>query len=395
MNYHIDKELLKELADGCDSPQDIKKIMSALCDYSEDVLGRIEKNIMYSPNTLNVCQFISLLTECRNAGEYSELSSVYSRNDSHCNIFINADYEELKEIVGDNGQPEIYKGFYRSKNGTSEFEYTLRFNDRYLNIQKLISELANLYETENAVLFSPYMRKFFDVCISEEIPKNIKPDDISYEFEKNHIPAITNAVLLWNFSVTETELIKADAKIPYGQTVRYSYHFDKKKNTSCLILPKNNQTVIYGICTDEHGITITLDHEFEEFILVEYRNADIQNSKYKKMEAAGRLYSNFINKSCLAAKRILSECDIEYAIYPFRNHQGIKCEITQKLNEICRRYSYKYRPSLSGKLGSRKLRSVMLKFTFERNEQFKHDYINYVLDYLDYYYPEIEWVGGM
>ena len=31
----------------------------------------------------------------------------------------------------------------------------------------------------------------------------------------------------------------------------------------------------------------------------------------------------------------------------------------------------------------------------ERNEQFKHDYINYVLDYLDYYYPEIEWVGGM
>ena len=113
------------------------------------------------------------------------------------------------------------------------------------------------------------------------------------------------------------------------------------------------------------------------------------------MESAGRLYSNFTDKNCLAAKRILSQCDIEYAIYPFRDYQGIQCEITQKLNEICKRYSYKYRPSPSRQMSSRKLRRVMLKFTFERNEQFKHDYINYVLDYLDYYYPEIEWVGGM
>ena len=395
MNYHINKESLRELIDKYGFSPDIKKVMSDLCDYSEEVLDRMEKNILYSKAQLSACRFISLLMDCHNVEEYGELSSVYSMNTSNYNIFVNADYEELKEIIGDNGQPRIYKGFYRSKNDTFEFEYTLRFNDRYLKIQELIFDLANLYKTENAVLFSPYIRKFFDVCISEEIPKNIKPENISYEFEKNHIPVITDAVLLWNFSVTETELIRADAKIPYGQTVKYRYHFNSKKNSSCFILPKNNQTIIYGIDANENGIDISSDHEFEEFILFEYRDVDFQNSKYKKMESAGRLYSNFTDKNCLAAKRILSQCDIEYAIYPFRDYQGIQCEITQKLNEICKRYSYKYRPSPSRQMSSRKLRRVMLKFTFERNEQFKHDYINYVLDYLDYYYPEIEWVGGM
>ena len=45
-------------------------------------------------------------------------------------------------------------------------------------------------------------------------------------------------------------------------------------------------------------------------------------------------------------------------------------------------------------IGYKKLKQVKIKFYSEEYQSFYDDYINFVLLYLEYYYPEIEWVGG-
>lgn len=69
----------------------------------------------------------------------------------------------------------------------------------------------------------------------------------------------------------------------------------------------------------------------------------------------------------------------------------IICEISDGKGIPFLRYSIKYRNDMQIRM--RTLRESFLKFEFLQQFKYKNDYVNYVLSYLEYYYPEIEWIG--
>ena len=320
------------------------------------------------------------------------------KNSNPGKIFLDAEYSEICRILGDNlATPKICTGCYRKGNEKQEFKYHLKFDDSFLEMQDTLCRLSEIYEVDNAILYSPYIHKAVKVVFDEQIPE--KPEEISYQFNKNGIPVKENKFLLWNFRACETKIRKADARKPYGDTERYIYYFsskDQKSNRRIYAVPGNNQTLVFdaGFNMDEDGketTFIVIDREMESFILFEYFDIDSETVAKNKS-----LYCNMVERTDLLPSRIISEGDIELAIAPFRNISGRKCETAEsELTEKCRRYSAKYRGSSSSfSAGFKKIKTVYLKFSSKEKEKFFDDYINYVLEYLDHYYPETEWVGG-
>lgn len=409
MKYRIDEEHLAEIINNSEFIATsraaneafrmfLKNTIHGMCQYNQEILEEIEREILYSKSPCDIDAFNCALAPIRDKDAYGHIGlSVMSERSLLRNvIFLDAEYGEIKEISGDSQTEEkIYTGAYQIKNHEYSFKYKLKFDDSLLKMQDLAVRLADCYPVDNAVLFSPYIRKSFVTEILDNIPNDVKDKDIDFCFHQNNIPAILDAVLLWNLKITDTSLLKAVDRRPYGAELKYRHHFNRGKGGGwSYALPKNNQTIIYDIRFTDEGTDLILDHEMEEFIVVQYHPIDYESADIKKLNLLHRFFSNQLTKSSLGNKRILSKGDIMYAVSPFRDHGGIQCEVVEKLDKICTRYSCKYRNHLPDRIGYRKLKTINLRFTSETNLKFMDDYINYVLMYLEYYYPEIEWVGG-
>lgn len=414
MKYQIDRENLINIIDESNFIDKaeaneafkglLRKTVNALCEYNDEVMSAIERRVLEKNNESTIGDIVSSLvsfsdresvmglSEMRifpTKDEVRKLQDKYRRS----LVFINADFNELRSIVGDNQKDEtVYEGSYQLNNKMHIFKYKLVFDDTYLQMQDLVCALSDNYKMNNAIIFSPYIRKCFKIQPLEEIPEKAEPD---YRFEKNGIPAITDSVLLWNFRVFKTEIMKASDRVPYGEEIKYRYHFGKSRSGRLqYALPQNNQTIIYEITISENGIDLLTDHELDEFILFEYSEIDKESSDVKKLINVENFYSNYMLRNRLANRRIISEGDIEYAINPFRNGESCSCEIVPEMDRVCIRYSSKYRHRRSVRAGYKKIKKVNIKFSAVEHMRFLDDYINYVLTCLEYYYPEIEWVGG-
>ncbi len=409
MKYRIDEERLADIIDNSEFISDnraaneslrmlLKNTIHGMCQYNQEILEEIKREILYPKPPCAVGAFTCALVPLRDKDAYGHigLSVMSEQSLSRKIVFLDGEYDEIKEICGDNQtEKKIYTGSYRIKNQEYSFKYRLKFDNSLLKMQDLTVRLSACYPVGNAVLFSPYMRKSFVTEVLDQIPKNVEDKDIDFRFSQNKIPAVQDAVLLWNLKVTHTSLLKAADRRPYGAELKYRHHFDRGKGGRWpYALPMNNQTIIYDIRFTEEGTDLILDHEMEEFIVAEYHPVDFDSADIKKLNLSHKIFSNQITKSTLGNKRILSKGDIMYAVSPFKDYGGIQCEVAEKLDKICTRYSSKYRNHLSDRIGYRKLKTINLKFTSEIIPKFMDDYINYVLMYLEYYYPEIEWVGG-
>ena len=118
----------------------------------------------------------------------------------------------------------------------------------------------------------------------------------------------------------------------------------------------------------------------------------------KKLLSAKSLFSNSLTQSYngIRNRRIVSIADIEHAIAPFRTDDNwMNCEISNGKGQIVKRYSSQYKASWGELKNFTKISRQYLKFDSVNRIKFKEDYINYVIQCLDYFYPEIEWAGEL
>ncbi len=302
-------------------------------------------------------------------------------------VFINADYETIKKLAGDTGERKQYKGEYIKEGRSYNFQYYLKFNRCFVEMQELLYQYARQYCFVNPVVFSPYSFKAFDAIYDQELEN----ENLNFRFDENGLISSDEKDLFWNINIS-SENRTYDAKIPYGDSSRYIFEFKKgKKGNYLLPLPANNQTKIYDIDFLPDAVRLTTDHDMDFFTLLEPLEVDETSNIIKALISNGLLFSNKNFYNGILSSRIISEADIEHALAPFKSHFGISCHISSGEGRIVKRYAMKYRPDRS----DRKLFNTISReyISFQGNGEFLTDYINYVLEYLEYNYPEIEWVG--
>jgi len=399
--YNLDKEKLKGIIEESCFSEDSEKnkqirnafltFFAELSDYSEIVNNSIISRSAIPKIKGMISEVCVVLMDKSDGERFGDSIGLSRMADTSDVVFINADHNAIKEIVGDNEASKKYLGEYIKDGKVVSFEYRLRFNRSYVEKQELLYKYAQHYTIINPIIFSPYSFKAFDVIFDRELAE----EELDFLYQKNGLDVIgiDDRDLFWNIKVQE-ENKTYDAKIPYGDSNRYIFEFKKnKKGNYILPLPKNNQTKIYDIEFLEDCIRITTDHDMDDFFVLESLEIDESSSMIKALISNNMLYTNKNTYKGIVSGRIISEADIEHALSPFRNRFGISCKISDGSGVIIKRYTQKYRPNRNDRKLFNTISREYILFNNETKERFLIDYINYVLECLEYYYPEIEWVG--
>jgi hypothetical protein len=399
--YNMDKEKLNSIIEKSHFSSDDEKdkqirnaflaFISELIDYSKSVNDRILKQSTFpiSDGILpEICISFMDREKGDKVGKSLGLDFMAEGGDRK---FIDDEYENVKNLIGDEGARKDYEGQYIKDGKICTFKYYLKFDRSYVERQELLYRYSLYYDIINPVIYSPYSYKAVTVVYDYGIDKYT----LDFRFKENGINIVDSKDkdLFWNISISN-ESRTYDAKIPYGDETRYVFEFSKsKKGNYVLPLPLNNQTQILDVNFTESGIEITTNHDMEEFVKLEPLVLDETSAEIKALKSMGMIFTNRINYNGIVNKRIVSEADIEHSIAMFRSNNGIKCHISKGEGDIIKRYAVKFRPNRN----DRKLFSTISReyvfFEHENPIRFLTDYVNYVIEYLEYYYPEVEWAG--
>lgn len=399
--YNLDKDKLKDLIENSSFSSNQEKnkqirgaflsFFSELCDYSKSVNETILNQSLCPDRNGFLPDIRVALMDCEDGKKFGTSIGLAPMAVEGNRIFIDDEYENLKLLIGDVGERRTFEGQYIKDGQCHKFRYCLSFDRSYIERQELLYKYALHYELINPVMFSPYSFKSFSIVVDSGLAR----EDLDFRFHENGINAITSKEkdLFWNVSIVNVALAYK-AKIPYGDDTRYIFEFPKSKQGNYVLpLPCNNQTKIYAIDYLENSLTMTTDRASDDFYVLEPLTIDSTSSVVRTLESSDKMTSNTINYNGIIGGRLLSEADIEHAIAPFRSNHGIKCHISQGCGEIAKRYIAKYRPDRRDRKLFHIISREYIMFEADKPARFLADYINYVLEYLEYYYPEIEWVG--
>lgn len=327
-------------------------------------------------------------------------NSIYFNNDSmekmakinkiENQFFLNCTYDKLDSLC-----QKRYYGFILTKeNEKKDFTYKIVQQYRFVEAEKLLYEIANLYKIKKPCIFSPYARRAVDICI-----ENISSDEFfaaqKYDFclDENNLQGVllTNFVLMWNVDIQkENEPLKGlepSEKEPYYQ---YFYNEDIKKNS--FIYTKNICNHIYKKDTE---IRIFCRDKMEKN---EYKKINILDTKKNNNIVFENTFEiNYINKY----NYLRTKADVMYVLNLFNNvNSDYNCSlisigsINNNEKSIVRyRKEHSYFKEQNEVYFSRLRNKPYIYVKFSGKGIFLIDYTNYVLHYLESKYPEFNWVG--
>lgn len=305
-------------------------------------------------------------------------------------FFLNCMYDELESLC-----QKKYHGFIITKeNQKKEFTYKLVEQYRFIEAEKLLYEIANLYRIRKPRIFSPYARRAVDICIeninSDEFLSALKYDFCLYENKLQGV-LLTNFVLMWNVDIqNENEPLKGlepSEKEPYYQ---YFYNEDIKENS--FIYTKNICNHIYK---KDNEIRIFCQDKMERN---EYKKINILDTK----ENNNIVFENiFENKHVNKCNYLRTKADVIYILNLFNNiNNDYNCSLIsvgaannngKNLVRYRKEHSYFKEKNELYFSNIRNKPYICIKFTGKKI--FLVDYANYVLHYLESKYPEYNWVG--
>lgn len=397
-NESIEKKILnsnffKDEEANTNMKESLIKMIKELCDYTYKVNDKLVDSALKEDNGIHVNDISVAILSNGDKKTYESVGLFNMAVEDERRIFIDDEYESIRLINGDNtSAKKKFKGKYEQEGKIVYFDYELKFERTFLELQELLFRYTEQYKIFNPMIFSPYSHKAFYVIFDSELKK--KGLKLDFCFLENGIKAIQNKNLFWNIKKDIIQNRIYDGKIPYGESTKYLYRFEKtKKGKYVFPYPLNNQTIIYDIETEENGINIVTNKEMDDFVLLEYYEVDSDSNIVREKIRSKELFNNKLQYTGVPTRRIVSEGDIEHAIVPFRDWNGLKCKISRgDKGTTITRYSARYRADRKGKSMFSKIARKYITFSKAENK-FLDDYANYVIMFLEYNYPEIEWVG--
>ena len=208
--YEIDKNAIEEMirssnfSENEEGNKSIKgaliSIIDELCNYTTDVNERLinASRIIEEKNRIDT--IFTALLPAKDEDEY-EAAGLYKMADVLQNrYFLDCEYNEIRNIIGDLSGEKKYKGIYIKENKTIPFEYSLAFDDSFLKKQEIIIAYAEHYNIKNPIIFSPYshksvLLKYDDALVQDGV-------ELDFCFKENSLPIIGGKYCLyWNINL--------------------------------------------------------------------------------------------------------------------------------------------------------------------------------------------------
>lgn len=349
------------------------------------------------------------------------------------NYFLDCSHEETVAYCSDEyGDEYPYQGEVNLKGKTTHFRYRLAYDLRYVNFERELFDVADIYQIKRPVIFSPYSRRAVKIQIPREFNAvsdylkehagNLTP----YCLENNDLAnkLITGKRLEWNIRINSIQLPEYNVTddnsdnssfAPYGERNIYRYEF-KNLNDSEFICPRNDELInlITAQITppkadQKQMITLVAKKPLTEpcrSLRLIPTKTNISHNKF--LNWGFNVFANFdiANKDRNFFKeRLRTVGDIENVLYRLGMPQhGFNCKFSgvsdsEKKNvNVIKIYN---RELAYGNFDIRREQVLYgnrrkLPFcyiTFNGNAKFLNDYAAYVLSFLETRYPDFQWVG--
>lgn len=340
-------------------------------------------------------------------GEYKELPEKFSdiENDKiMCSVYIDEKYSKILKLI--EKKDEVYRGYMEDEeNKRYSFEFFLKQNSQGKEKEEELQKFLFENNVEVAPIYNPHTRKMFDIIFLRlaeneisginEVAGYIEKIDFGilerdYKLERELVP-------IWNIEMRKNERIQFSV-VPIKERKLFCIETIEEKNY--LKLYKSNEKDVYI----DH-IVKNEDEEGREKYKI-YFNQDVKEWDYCKIYDIEnqdierlKLYKSTLNrhngkigvKTKFEIERIIREnCDklqLEY--------QGYLTEKNYNLLEIQSYIDIFMYPNNSKRdvfdfFNTRK--KIYIKIE-KKDESLFEDKVNFLLTYMTFIYPEINWKG--
>ena len=410
------KVKLNEIIDAANLDSDLKNVLrkslSEIYEHEEKILSEIKAEVLREIETarkkknlviataLVPREKISAMNEknfyvVKEDGKKAESFSIYFPAQSEFEnsaikagpYFLFCPYDEIENFC---------RRQYTGKSAKGSFKYELTTHSRFIEQEKKIFRLAEIYKIDSPIIFSPYARRAVDIKILE--PENFDVETCDFEFEKNFGNKLKyNHVLMWNIESYGKK--NAGSSVMPNETEKFHHYiFEGGIDKNTFILPP-------------HTFSATI----EKVEKIEDKRIDFFTSE-KWSEESGEIFkifpsdiaeefpieeiffNKFNDDELFNKNRLRTAGDINYILKMFSNSKFAAefVGMTEKAGEIVkyqksRNHCYYIPKGEKFIRASAKLPKCMIKFSAP--EIYLIDYANFVLNFLEMQYPEYSWAG--
>ena len=400
---------MNEIIDNANLDKDLKsalrKSLSAIYEHQEKILAEIKAEVAQKVTTNNFVIATALVPRDKvSAMTEKNFYAVKEdgRNEESYSIYFQAQYLEPENIKGGayflkcpyNKVAEICSKRYTGKSAKGVFEYELTTHTRFIEQEKKIFRLAELYNFEMPIIFSPYARRAVDIKILDANNFDISTAD--FDFKNNFGDLlIADCVLMWNICAAGKKTSNSTIA-PTEEENFYRYSFNSGIDKDSFILPSPEPAIkIEKIQREDNRIDFITSAEWTDDrgeILKIFPVNIAENFP------ATEIFFNKFNDRFCDKKRLRTVGDINYLLKTFSSDKfncqflevGDKAEILQKYQRSCG-HNYYTSPSEQFIKARAKLPKCLIKFSAP--ELYLIDYANFVLHFLNTKFPEYFWAG--
>lgn len=337
---------------------------------------------------------------------------VISPDEIDLGAFFECTYEEFVRIC----DVKKYRAVVRSGSLTDECTCRLRRNCIFANAESIVFRLAEQYGIKRPAIFSPYARKYASVILDYcRFPENAINSIEIEEIPQMMMKLSSDYVLMWNLKVTDGDVITmqpAESHIPEKLVTPM---FGSKKYKLTFKDIHSNDFILFNNYDDEQLSFIRNADMGELYVGSDTDFSDMSWQKISLMsEGIGfsEVFVNYYNGQLPRCTRVRTHTDIISTLNAFNNNpfgvnisEDYKIEYHDNYDSSLRTVkNYEkdvayYAPINIRRINAeQKMRTIGLKSSVNciikfSGSQNKEDYANYVLEYLNEYYPEFHWQG--
>ena len=205
-------------------------------------------------------------------------------------------------------------------------------------------------------------------------------------------------ILLWNLFIENSDSFCSKNEkvnkgmLPYEDEIYYKYKFDDLENNKYILIEDD----FYELDRKDESVIVKSKKDINN----KYKKVEISEVNEEELKAISEKYFlNEYNKSFYDKKILRTKADVNYVVRGFnKNRFNFSVEyidFNKEEHKIIQRYGkdFKYHSFDDGLIKFSNKSKCYLKFTGDINSIYFEDYVNYVLSYLENYYPEYTWVG--
>lgn len=305
--------------------------------------------------------------------------------------FLRSSYEDFCSVVDAH---KIYEGYLRN-DFNQKFHYRLQVNESFVEKERILNNLREIYKIDIPLIYSPYSRRAIDIDIVEGLVAS-EYEQADFCWKENGlmdcgVEMVSGRVLAWNIEIKDCAPSFEDT---YTDTKNFVYRYDVQPNETSYVLPRTQLTNIAEVYKKENAVHLYTRRKMDDRQADKIVVYDLPTSEEGNVAFRSGFQHHFYNLVQLRTRG-----DVEAVLQEFTSPQW-KCKFKECLplgenqGNIPRYRKYhRYLTGSNELLQGSLRRSPKILVDFEGDALFLADFANYVLHYMEEHFPLYRWAG--